>query len=58
MSANGVNHFSEEIHRVVDYFRKEYRMTLAEAVGTLQIVALQLAHDALHSLCDDDGTDG
>lgn len=47
MSSRSVEHFEAEIDRVVEYFRREYKMTLAEAVGTLQIVAMRLGSEAL-----------
>lgn len=52
MSRNGTRHFADEIKRLVDYYRDEYKMTLAEVVGALHLMAFDLAHGQSHS--DDD----
>lgn len=54
MSRQGIEHFVDEVNRVVDYFRKEYQMKLAEVVGALMLVAFHLAHGQSHD--DDDDT--
>lgn len=37
--------FTEAIQKQIDYFRKEYEMTLAEAVGVLEVVKHQLIQE-------------
>lgn len=40
--------FSKEIYRVIEYYRAEYDLTLATAVGALQIIAYDLVHEHCH----------
>jgi len=38
MSLKSSNKFGEEVHRLIDYFRQEFRLSYAEMIGTLEIV--------------------
>lgn len=40
-----INRLTTAIHEQIDYFRKEYRMTYAEAIGGLYIVLNDLDHE-------------
>lgn len=40
-----VNHLSEEITKVVDYFRLEYELSYAEIIGTLAIIQSELENE-------------
>ena len=42
-----INHFANEIQRVVDRFRSEYELPLASAVGVLNCVIFDLMQDAV-----------
>lgn len=39
--------FTEAIDKKVDYFRKEYNMTLAESVGVLEVVTHALIQEEM-----------
>lgn len=52
MTQRSVSHFQAELTKTIDYFRKEYKLSLAEAVGTLDLVK----HLLLHENQDDDDT--
>lgn len=54
MSVQGVNYLSDVIHTALDYCRQEFKMTAAEAVGVLHIVAGQITHDAIECSQEDD----
>lgn len=47
----------ERVFREVDYTRKEYDMTYAEAVGVLQIVAWQLMKETDDECEEEDDDD-
>jgi len=44
-SMQSVNHLSEEITKVVDYFRLEYELSYAEIIGTLAIIQSELENE-------------
>ena len=43
--SRAVQHFADELDRLVDRFRAEYELTYAEAIGALFIKASLLAHE-------------
>ena len=49
MSKRSVNHFSDKITQVIEYFAVEYDMSYAEIVGALQIIMLSIANEAIYS---------
>ena len=42
MSKESVDRFCEAIEKQIQYFAKEYDMTIAEAVGCLEVIKFQL----------------
>lgn len=46
--------FTSEIVKVVNYFRSEFRMTYAQAIGALEMVVFDLQMEA-SSFDDDNG---
>lgn len=44
--------FTTELEKVVDYFRSEFDITYAQAIGSLQIIVFDLYMEARE--CDDD----
>ncbi len=40
---NRQEHLAAEIDRVIDYFRKEFDMTYADAIGVMTIMVVDLA---------------
>ncbi len=44
--SNAVEHFSEELCRLIDRMRMEYDITYAEAVGVLEITKLDLIEES------------
>lgn len=50
-----ITRFVEAIEERIDYFRKEYEMTYAEAVGCLEIIKFDLLSEMKDQ--DDDSSD-
>jgi hypothetical protein len=49
MSApENTEHFIEAVQERIDYFRKEYHLTYAEAIGALEIIKMSLYEE----MCD------
>lgn len=42
-----VDHFTDELARLIDRFRQEYEMTYAEVVGALEITKTALIDEAI-----------
>ena len=55
MSQENTRRFQGEIEKTVDYFRCEYELTLAEAVGTLDVIKHKLLHDDQDDQEEDEG---
>lgn len=49
MSKQSVHHFTDEITKLIEYFAVEYDMSYAEIVGSLQLIMLSIANEAIYS---------
>lgn len=55
MSRRGATHFVKEIEAVINRFRREYSMTYAEIIGSLELVKFDVLREASED--DDDDND-
>jgi hypothetical protein len=44
--AKPITRFTDEINRLIDYYRKEYQLTYSETIGALEIIKMELFHEA------------
>lgn len=44
--SRATDHFQERLNELIDYFRKEYKLTYSEAVGCLFMKAHELTDEA------------
>ena len=52
--SKSVQKFTDEIERVVSYFRKEFELNYAEAIGALELVSHKLKQEAYEIDDEDD----
>lgn len=57
MSGRAVDHFTVEVERVMKRFRKEYKMSYAEMVGTLEIIKAGVLHEMFVEVVEEEETD-
>ena len=49
-----IRHFENEINAVIERFRLEYKLSVASAVGVLEIVKTTITLEAIDNHADDD----
>lgn len=52
-----VEQFSDEIRKVIDYFRVEYNLSYAEAIGVIELAKMWLCLEAFEEDNDDNDDD-
>ena len=58
MSNNGVEVLAERLHAAVELTMKEWDFSLAEAIGAIEVVKLEIWHGRIvHDFDDEDGED-
>lgn len=50
MSRSGVHQLYEELNRLVNYHLTEQKLTMAEVIGTLELIKLNLFHEDSHDV--------
>lgn len=53
-SEAGTNRLLEEIHRNIDYVRKEYELSYAEVIGVLRIASREMEDELLEVEAESD----
>lgn len=54
MSRRAVTDFCERVEKVIDYFRKEYKMTYAEIIGCLDILKATMTLEVIAEVRKED----